>query len=151
MFGTYNFDSRFDCFLMPHMLFTGLNILCHCLLTLSRYTTYVHSMSLNFIYCRNIVSVATSANRHGEEDGSGRFLVLVGNLALLRATFDGLPEEATSAATLHHSRHRIARPAALPESTGPAGRSAALRDRTDGSSARHVSRRRSFRARVTTN
>ena len=51
-------------------------------------------MSLNFIYCRNIVSVATSANRHGEEDGSGRFLVLVGNLAPLRATFDGLPEEA---------------------------------------------------------
>ena len=36
-------------FLMPHMLFTGLNILCHCLLTLSRYTAYVHSMSLNFI------------------------------------------------------------------------------------------------------
>ena len=57
----------------------------------------------------------------------------------------------TSAATLHHSRQRVARPAGLPESTGPAGRSAALRDRTDGSSARHVSRRRSFRARVATN
>ena len=36
-------------FLMPHMLFTGLNILCHRLLTLSWYTAYVHSMSLNFI------------------------------------------------------------------------------------------------------
>ena len=43
----------------------------------------------------DIVSVATSANRHGEEDGSGRFLEhLVSNLTLLRDTFYGLPEEA---------------------------------------------------------